>query len=519
MAGTAEELPASHSIASGRSISIARFNLSSVRAWPIARQFLLVLVLIVLVKQAISVFVYPPFSGHDEVVHFAYVQTVATDHRVPVLIDLSEFRSSITGGTAMPDDLLPDEFYPYCRYVLDWYCDLDNARWVNDPPHIVSVGTQYYPSGWQYAANHPPLYYLAMTPIYLATENTSLATQQYLMRMASIPVGLAVVLLAYAMVGLVFPRDQFLAITVPAFVAFQPQISYEAAMVNNDIAGIVVFSLILFLLLRGLKRDFTWRLTIGIGFTIGAGLLFKSTTLTAIPVVAVAMILGIGLRNWRGWILKGAATAAVAAAISWPWYLYLYRTYGNFSALDQIAENQWAWSYRNRSHPSVLDLLFNSDFAALRWKETWGEFGWRLIHLSDGLLWAIALPCIVATIGLLVYLGAIATTWRPGNIRPGGLDGSRALETYQVQSIAIIAFAAIVSYGAMLQFGTRFQLTQARYFFPAINAFAFLLMVGMRTALPVGWRRYGQAALVAALIVLNIVIYTQYVIPYWYLGF
>ena len=62
-----------------------------------------------------------------------------------------------------------------------------------------------------------------------------------------------------------------------------------------------------------------------------------------------------------------------------------------------------------------------------------------------------------------------------------------------------------------------FSLTQARYFFPAINAFAFLLMLGLRAVLPVGARRYGQAVVVAALVVLTIIIYTQYVIPYWYL--
>ena len=94
----------------------------------------------------------------------------------------------------------------------------------------------------------------------------------------------------------------------------------------------------------------------------------------------------------------------------------------------------------------------------------------------------------------------------------------RALETWQVSAIGVIVLAALVSYGAMLQFGTQFSLTQARYFFPAINAFAFLLLLGLRTLLPSGWLRYTQAAVVVALILLNVLIYTQYVIPYWYLG-
>jgi 4-amino-4-deoxy-L-arabinose transferase-like glycosyltransferase len=301
-------------------------------------------------------------------------------------------------------------------------------------------------------------------------------------------------------------------------VAFQPQISYEAAMVNNDIAGIAVFSLILYLLVFGLKRGFTWRLAAGIGFVAGVGLLIKSTTLTTLPLVAAAVILGVGIRNWRAWVTRGALIAGIAGLIAWPWYLFLYRTYGNFSGLDQIADNQWLWTYRNQTKPTIIDMLFDKDFSALRWRETWGEFGWRLIQYDNTLLWAIGIPCIIATAGLLIYLGAIALTWRPKNApRSGGFAGVSALESWQVSSIAVLVLAAVVTYGAMLQFGTRFSLTQARYFFPAINAFAILLLLGVRTILPTGWLRYGQAAVVAALVILNVLIYTQYVIPFWYL--
>ena len=141
-----------------------------------------------------------------------------------------------------------------------------------------------------------------------------------------------------------------------------------------------------------------------------------------------------------------------------------------------------------------------------------------MIQFDSTFLWAIGIPCIVATAGLLLYLGAIFVQWRPCGPRTGGIGSVRALEAWQVSAIGVIVLAALISYGAMLQFGTRFSLTQARYFFPAINAFAFLLLLGLRTLLPSACLRYAQAAVVAALILLNVLIYTQYVIPYWYLG-
>jgi 4-amino-4-deoxy-L-arabinose transferase-like glycosyltransferase len=353
-----------------------------------------------------------------------------------------------------------------------------------------------------------------MAPVYRVSEGASPETQHYLLRFAAIPFGLATVLLAYAIVRAAFPGDRFLAVTVPAFVALQPQVSYEAAMVNNDIGGIAIYSLLLYLLVMGIRRGFSPRLTASVGFVLGAGLLIKSTTLTIVPIIAFAVIFGSGIRNVRAWLPRGVAIAGIAGLVSWPWYLFLFRTYGNFSALDQVAELQWAWTYRNRDKPSVFDQLFDGDFALMRWKETWGEFGWRLIHLNDRLLWAIGIPIILATAGLLGYLIAIAVRWRPG--RSG--TGIAALEASQVVVVVMMVLTAILAYFAVLQFGTRFSLTQSRYMFPAIIAFAFVLMLGLKAITPARAERHVQAAVVAALVLMNVIIYTQYVIPYWYLA-
>jgi 4-amino-4-deoxy-L-arabinose transferase-like glycosyltransferase len=518
MVDLAERMPATLELERGRSLSIARLNLYAVRTWPVARQFMLVLVAVFLVKQAINVVIFPPFSGHDEVAHYAYVRVVATQYRVPKIPDLQVFRDGLQNGTALSSgDFIPNDLFRYCRYVLDWgYCD--DPRWKASPPHIVTFEGEYYPYGWQYAANHPPLYYLYLAPIYRLTDRFSPAIQQYIFRAATIPFGLAVVLLAYLIARTLFPGDQFLAITIPAFVAFQPQISYEASMVNNDIVSIAFFSLLLYLLVYGLRRGFTYRLAAIIGFSAGVGLLAKSTTLAALPLIAFAMILGCGIRNVKRWIPLGAVSAAITGAVCWPWYLYLHRTYGNFSGLDQIATLQYSYTYRGQTPPTIVGQLFDKAFALLRWKETWGEFGWRLIHLSDGLLLAIGIPCAVGVVGFLIYV-AVSGLSR-GTIRIGGERGIVIAPPARWQwiGIATLVLAALISYGAMLQFGTRFVLTQARYFFPAIIAYATIIMLGLRTVIPVSWHRYGQAAIVAALILLNVLIYTQYVIPYWYLG-
>jgi hypothetical protein len=66
----------------------------------------------------------------------------------------------------------------------------------------------------------------------------------------------------------------------------------------------------------------------------------------------------------------------------------------------------------------------------------------------------------------------------------------------------------------VVQFGTSFALSQARYYFPAVNAGALLLMLGLRTLLPGRARPTAQGVVFGALVLLNIVILTGYVLPF-----
>ena len=492
MAELAEPIPAR----SGQPHLADRLRLfkERVRAWSGVRRFVLLLLVLYVVKQGIFVIAFHPFTGHDEVSHFAYVRTVAEEGRVPVLLE----------------DRLPNDLYPYCNFTLDWYCQPTVATFLRNPPtQATGWDGRAHPSGLQYGANHPPLYAILMAPLYRLSDGQSAVVQQYLLRVAAIPFGLATVFLAYRTARALFPGDAFLAVTVPTFVAFQPQISYEAAMVNNDIVAIALYSWILLLLVVGVRDRFPARTCVLIGLALGLALLAKGTSLTAAPVVGLAMIAGIGWRRVREWVGKGALVAAIAGAIVAPWFVFLWRTYGNLSGLEQIAQIQW-WNYYGVSKPSIADLLFNRGFAAMRFRETWGEFGWRDIPLSTGLLWAIGAPLVVAIGGLIHY----AATTRPGTPSPVA-DPVVHPARWQFVALGVMAATVAIAYFAVVQFGTRFQLTQARYYFPAVNAAALLLMLGLRSVTPRSAHAYGQGAVFASLVVLNVLIFTQYVIPHY----
>jgi 4-amino-4-deoxy-L-arabinose transferase-like glycosyltransferase len=481
-------------------------RLMSGERWPEATRFIIVLLMLYAVKQIFSVAAYYPFSGHDELAHFSYVRTLASDGRIPVLPDLKTWRAGLNGGDPPPTDEIPAELYPFCRFTLDWYCDPDSPRWSDNPPRIVTVpGLGYFPSGYQYAANHPPLYYAAMVPLYVASSAVSPVVQHYLLRLAAIPFGLVTVYAAYRATRSLFPGDAFLTVTVPALIAFQPQISYEAAMVNNDIVAIALTSLIVWGLITGMKERFPLRLCAALGVALGLDLLAKGTAITVAPVIAAAVVLGAGWRDWRGLLTRGIVVGVPAILLSAPWYLFLYRTYGDFSGLARVEELQ----YWNGPMGSFFELLLDPEFIVNRFRETWGEFGWRQIHLRSWLLWAIAIPTLLALAGLALY--ALQVWRRPPSVRD---DPIMRPQSWQRNALIVLGLTCVVAYLAVVQFGTSFALSQARYYFPAVNAGALLLMLGLRTLVPGQARPAAQGVVFGALVLLNIVIMTGYVLPF-----
>ena len=437
------------------------------RTAPGARRFLVVLLAVYCAKQILIAVLFPPFSGHDEVAHYGYIQVLDEQRRLPTLTR----------------DTLPGQLYEYRDFALHWR---DLGQWSTP----------------LYTAVHPPLYYAAMLPVYRAASPLPEAGRQYVLRLAAIPFGLVTVLVAVALAHTIFPGDRFLAITAPAIVAFQPQMSYGASMVNNDALAAAMFSGILYLLVLVLRNGLGPGLATAIGVTCGLGLLSKTALAAAVPLIAAVFLTDRRLTVRRRLIML-TISGGLAAACAAPWYWFMYRTYGDFSGLGTLARLQpditWDMSF--------LQLLFSGEFLVARWRETWGEFGWKLIPIHAGLVSALALVAIAAATGLAAYAVVQARCAR---------GDASCLEPWQRRALILLASACALLYLAVVQFGTVFMLTQARYYFPAGAAAALLCALGLRSCLPDRWHAVGQTAVVFGCVAMTVFIYTAHVVPYWY---
>jgi 4-amino-4-deoxy-L-arabinose transferase-like glycosyltransferase len=501
------------------------------RQRPIPLAFLWLLLAIFAAKGVATALAFPPFSGHDEVAHYAYLQIFAEQHRVPVIPEITSWREQYAEqGSGFQWDRMPEDLYRYAHAggritsytTSDWYGGERAPVWT------ISYDGKFYPSGWVYTGNHPPLFYAVMTPLYYLVDELPLDEQVMIFRLATIPFGMVTIVLAYLTVRTIFPRDNFLAMTVPAFVAFQPQIAYESTMLNNDILAIALTSAVVWMLALGLRKRFPLWMCMVIGLLLGFAVLAKSTSAIVAILVGIGMMFGIGVRRWKQWLAKGALTAGISAILVFPWYLYMMVQYGDATALNRVKELQW-WNYSGGSNPKFMDMLTRRSFHWDRWRETWGAFGWRRIQLDMGedatLLRVLLWLSLFAVLGLAVYAIRFLKAQREITmLEEQGLtfseirdhrDETLAILPWQVTGILIMGVACVIGYYTVMQFGMSFALTQARYYFPMIIPAAVLLMLGFRSWFPHRWLPYVSAAIFLGLVALNVIIYSAYVIPFW----
>lgn len=424
------------------------------------------LLLLFLAKQLLVVLFIGPFTGHDEVDHFYYVARLAAGE----------------GLGTVGQVRLPEAAAPYEGYVADY-------------PYNAEV-------------IQPPLYHGALAAVYRVLPGDDIE-RLYALRLFSIPLGAAVVWLAYLTARRLFPREPVVRLGVPLFVALQPQFSFEAAIVNHDILVVALLSLVVYLALVGLRRGFGPGLCLLIGLTTAAGLWTKVSFGLALPVVALALLIGAWDRRraWRPAVLEliwqGALGVALPLVMIVPWFARNQRLYGDPTGAQRLRlipdHGEQASTYR--------EMLGSPGFWRGRLEDFWGNYGWRQIPFDPLEYQAIALFWGIAGVGLAAVVVRVALRrWRGG---PPVLDG------YQVRGLLVIAASVLALVFGVLYVGT-IQFTQSRFAFPAMIGFAVLTMVGYAAWLPARARPYAVPVLVVLLVALNVVTALRFLIPFYF---
>ncbi|SEB28640.1 Predicted membrane protein [Nocardioides exalbidus] len=284
------------------------------RIRPIARRFaarpdavaLLAAALLFLVGAQIALVFKVPSWGNDEPAHTGYVASLAAGH-LPTI------------DTDIVDD--PARFPGTAEELQGW-----------DAAH-----------GDIWTANHPPLFHLAMVPVWWALHDVNQSGMIITMRLANTLGFAAWLYLVGALARELVPRRPAVA-ALAVVVAAAPTLVLRSAFFQNDGWASASAVLLLLTTVRLLRRGAT---TPRVALAAAAGTVAAGTRAQGVLLVAlcsVVLLVVLARRSgWRpdGWkralVVSGVVGAVPAAAWAW-FYVRNYRLYGDVTGQDALLE-------------------------------------------------------------------------------------------------------------------------------------------------------------------------------------
>lgn len=375
----------------------------------------------------------PDWQAPDEPAHYNYIAQIADDGALPVL-EMGDWQQ------AYQDALTMSGFRPDLLDRLDTI---------------------------QYEDHQPPLYYLLQAPVYALTDGDLAA-----LRLFSVLLGAGVVLCAWAVLRVTFPRWPHLALTGAGFVAFLPQHLSILGSVSNDalaelITGLTLLAAVVYLGAAPRRMP-----PLVLGVLAGLALLTK-TTIYFLGGIAVLVV----LLRWRRerWTLR-VGTAHLAAVIvpallvGGLWWARNLDTYGGTDAfglqrhdaitVGQLRTDEYIDVVLGGSERQYLENYVETTFHSF-----WGQFGWMAVPLP------VNVYRVFVLFTLVVLSGAVLFAWRQG--------WPRTLSAAQRDALIVCAVVVALVVAAYILYNRDFVQFQGRYLYPALIPLALLVALGL----------------------------------------
>jgi predicted membrane protein DUF2142 len=254
----------------------------------------------------------PAWHGPDEPDHFAYAQSVAERGETPdkqqsdalafssrsvVALDATRTYSVVGLGDTRPPWLLADEAH-FRRQMAR-----NPGREDDGGGYLVST------------SSHLPGYYLLTVPALKLADSQNTFSELTAMRLVSALLAAVTALCAFLTVRELAPRREWLAAAAGLLVAFQPMAAFMFGVVNNDAGVNAAAALLVFLLVRGLRRGLSLQLALALGTTLALLPAMKATGAALYPAALVGITGMIWRRHSRADLPAYAALGGVAAAV------------------------------------------------------------------------------------------------------------------------------------------------------------------------------------------------------------
>jgi 4-amino-4-deoxy-L-arabinose transferase-like glycosyltransferase len=259
----------------------------------------------------------PAWHGPDEPHHFAFAQNLAENGRAP---DKQPSDSpAFSTATAFALDATRTFSTVELADVKPPWLEADEERYrelLRDSPELSEQngGGYLFPS-----SPHSPAYYGVTLLGYAPADGGSPFTQLTAMRVISALLGALAAACGFLAMRELAPRTPWLAVAVGLLMAFQPMFAFMFGVVNNDAGVNAAAALVIYLLIRGLRRG----LTVPLGLALGAALValpaMKGTGFALYPAAVVGLAGMVRRRRRRADLPAYAAVAGAGSALAGLW--------------------------------------------------------------------------------------------------------------------------------------------------------------------------------------------------------
>jgi 4-amino-4-deoxy-L-arabinose transferase-like glycosyltransferase len=396
----------------------------------------------------------PPWEAHDETGHFAYVNHVVNTRTLP---------DAVSQDKALFDQShQPPLYYLVASALTFWVDRSDDVR--PEFNNFALDGTNR--RGFRIMLRQPgEAFPWAGTILALHTARV----------VSALLAGLTIYLIARS-ANLLFGQSSSAALLSAAIAAFNPQVLFMGAMVNNDVMVAVMGALVAYCVLRvASTSSHESRVTsyLLLGLALGLAFLSKNSALALIGFVVLALIFIAWRQRWaiRDLIVRGAITFAAFAMVAVPYLIYNVFRYGRL-LIDRNPNNPILAAPTSLIGEGVLVSIRDAwlpQLFANTFRTFWGKFGWGNVSLPEWAYLAFAAFTLIGAIGCIIGYRRASCELRTGLI---------VLFMLGVSMMVLPLYRALSFHDPALLPG--------RYIMPALTAYACLL--GFGWAMVVGHR-------------------------------
>jgi 4-amino-4-deoxy-L-arabinose transferase-like glycosyltransferase len=375
----------------------------------------------------------PKWQTPDEPAHYNYVVYLAENARFPVL-------------------QMGDYDHQY----------LEEIKAAGFPPEMSIEPIRY-------ESHQPPLYYALAAGLYRLASPLGFDGQFLALRLISVLLGAALLAVAYAILGEVFPDSLFLALVSTAFIATLPMHIAMSAAINNDTLAELILVLVIWFCVREIKVGLSRRQAVALGLLVALALLTKTTIYAPVLVSAlVAVAARARQRGWQGSLRRLVTVYGLGLLLSSWWFIRNALTYGGLDLFawhrhDSIVAGQPTTAQWIADYGLTTTV---KDFVAVSFHSFWAQFGWMGVLIDSRLYLLLAVVSAAVVVGFLLWLWRIARN-------PALLRG------FQRWSLLLLLLVFVLVAAAHVSYNLKFVQHQGRYLFPALVPIGLAFALGL----------------------------------------